>query len=547
MTVEYKMKNSLTIILLLAHVLLFAQDGTIETDKLEVIKTFDVQLRDAELIEVKPVIPPVIKIQKAYNYQISIVPLELEYPAPTIRPLAMNAENTFVKYNHMLQLGYGTLNDPNGILRMSFMDGDRYKITGVVDYYQLNNDENIAFQQMANTEVGFNGFGRLNDNVIFNFDLDGQKSRRYFFDTSDSIRSSMYGTARDNENLYLKAGISNIDKTTLDLNWDFNAKYVLDRVKDEATGLGAGLEVLIEKRRNEYINLVLPVEADFYRTNLDSDESIFYVNFEPNIHFQKGKFQASVGADIYHDTKDLSQIWPEVELAYGIIGNYVQIIAGSRQDYQFQSLNRVVDYCPWLDISQYQSRSTLWQDYYAGIRGEFNFLSYQAEGGYRSTQNALLIKDTIVGQVRSLQHIHDDMTSVFIRGNIDFALSKSINVGGVLTQSIYEPENQEKAWGLPETELQAYLNWDLFNDRLNIHSDLIFTDRFFTEDLNEAGMIEEESLNAQLELNARASFTITKNVNVYGYAHNIFDNKFQRWNGYPNVGINFGGGLQVKF
>jgi hypothetical protein len=189
----------------------------------------------------------------------------------------------------------------------------------------------------------------------------------------------------------------------------------------------------------------------------------------------------------------------------------------------------------------------LWQDYYGGIRGEFNFLSYQAVGGYRTTQNALLIKDTIVGSGRQLHQIDDNMNSVFIRGNIDFALSSTMHLGGVLTQSIYDPENQEKAWGLPETEFQAYMDWGLFKERLNLRADLIFTDRVFTQNLGMDGTLQEETLNAQFELNAQVDIRITKHFNIFGYAHNILDNKYRRWTDYPTVGINFGGGIQAKF
>lgn len=545
---NYKIIFRVIILLFMADQMsLIAQESSIETDKLEVVKAFEVQLRDAEMIDVKPVVPPVIQIKKAYNYKVSIVPLELEYPAPTIRPLAMNEENTFEKYNHLLRLSYGTINDPYGLLRLSFMDGDRYKITTAVDYYALDNSEVVDSQEMSSFNIGFNGFARINDNVICTFDLDGSQQNRVFYDTSDSIKNSQYGEKRNNQKLFFKVGLSNIDKTALDLNWDFNAIYRLDRIRNEAIGLGTGFEALIEKRRNEYINLVLPVEAEYYGTDAGDDASLFYINFEPNIHFQKGKFQSTIGADVYHDTKDHSKIWPEVELAYGIIGNYVQILAGTRQNYQFQSLSKVIEFCPWLNLDEHTSRSMLWQDYYGGIRGEFNFLSYQAVGGYRTTQNALLIKDTIVGSGRQLHQIDDNMNSVFIRGNIDFALSSTMHLGGVLTQSIYDPENQEKAWGLPETEFQAYMDWGLFKERLNLRADLIFTDRVFTQNLGMDGTLQEETLNAQFELNAQVDIRITKHFNIFGYAHNILDNKYRRWTDYPTVGINFGGGIQAKF
>jgi hypothetical protein len=544
------MKQNITLIILILTGLCnqaWSQEPGIEADKLEVVKSFEAQLKDAKMIEVQPIVPPVIPVNKVYNYNVTIVPLKLEYPAPLIRPLAMNESNTFDHHNHFIRLGYGTLSNPEGVLRLSFMGGDRYKIVARAKYFSVDNSKNIEFQKMSNLDLGLGGFARLNDNVIFNFNSDFSTNQRYFYDNSSNDISAYYGDKRNNSHIGTTIGFSNIDKTTYALNWEVKTKALIDRVKGLGNGIGVGIEAQIEKRSNEHINIVFPVESNFYDSDIESDEAILYTNFEPNIHFQKGKFQTTVGIDLYNDKTLGTKVWPEIELAYGVLGNYVQVLVGTKQDYQFQSINALSQYNPWISLINHKSHSMIWNEYYGGLRGELNFLSYQVEGGYKQANQALLIKDTLITEGNVFQAFNDDVNSVFVRGNIDFALSKAMNLGGTMTQNIYDPKTSDKAFGLPETSINAYFNWKLLNDKLRLRSDLFVTDRVFTQELNNDGVYENVTLNSQLDLNAEATFWFTKNISVFGYARNLLNNKYRRWRGYPTVGINFGGGLQAKF
>jgi len=59
--------------------------GVIEVDQVEVIKAFEAKLEDAKKISIQPKIKPIIPVEKTYDYNITIVPLSIEYPDPVIK------------------------------------------------------------------------------------------------------------------------------------------------------------------------------------------------------------------------------------------------------------------------------------------------------------------------------------------------------------------------------------------------------------------------------------------------------------------------------
>ena len=79
----------------------------LKTENVEVIKAFEVKLADATMLKITPQPPEIFKVDKKYTYNISIVPYNIVYPDPVIRPLAMRKdevekyyENPYVYLDH---------------------------------------------------------------------------------------------------------------------------------------------------------------------------------------------------------------------------------------------------------------------------------------------------------------------------------------------------------------------------------------------------------------------------------------------------------------
>ena len=128
------------ILFIISQPLVAQQDSTkLQINQVEVIKSFEANLEDARKVVVKSVIPVPKEYKPTYQYDISIVPVELKYPDPQVKPLAMNADGPFVVKNGFIHAGYGLLKNPEILAGYHFAKKDRYDAGIQINYESLNN------------------------------------------------------------------------------------------------------------------------------------------------------------------------------------------------------------------------------------------------------------------------------------------------------------------------------------------------------------------------------------------------------------------------
>ena len=80
----------------------------LEGSQVEIIKNFDAQLSEANKLYLTPNLPPLDTSSQQLVYNLPTQTLLVEYPAPTIRPIAMKSESTPPTYKGYGKLGFGT-------------------------------------------------------------------------------------------------------------------------------------------------------------------------------------------------------------------------------------------------------------------------------------------------------------------------------------------------------------------------------------------------------------------------------------------------------
>jgi hypothetical protein len=136
--------------------------------------------------------------------------------------------------------------------------------------------------------------------------------------------------------------------------------------------------------------------------------------------------------------------------------------------------------------------------------------------------------------------VYDDMSLVYLSGNVDFKFKENISFGGWLTYNVFNTKVQKLAWHTPNLEANVYAKATFFNDKLGLRSDLFLGSQvnFITIDK------EIKKSNALFDLNVSAEYHFTEKISLMVKGINLLDNRFERWYGYPSVGIN--GMVMVK-
>lgn len=531
------------LVLLFFSTAIGAQQEELEGSQVEIIKNFEATIEDAQMVKFNPSVPYPVPINRTYKYEVTVVQLPLKYPEPVIQALSMKKDDPFDAKKFYLKGGYGSLANPFANIRYAHHSSDLYAFDVAVDHFSLDNSSRQDFQKMCNTTVGLNTKFRIGENMHLHAGGDFMTDRRYlyFIFRDFSTIADEDELKRNHHRLGYRVGISNIEHTASGVNYSLFLNQHLTTINNPDTReLNTQLTGYLEKRNSDKINIEIPFSAQF--TNLKPQEGRFnFYSFQlkPRINFHTGRFQATVGGNLLTD-KAVTSPFPEVQLAMSVASNYFQLLMGVDQVHHTNNLAMSLQACPWISGRLDTILNTVAQNYYGGIRGNLSFVNYEAKAGFRNFENMSLFRSDGEGGLVNI--LYDRVKSVFITGNIDFAYSDKLSLGGEATKHFFNAENEARIWGIPSMELRAYASFKPFGSSLEFKGELFFKDRNFT--LNNIG--EEVRLNNLVELNAAAGYTFNKTIGLFVEANNILNVKYQRWYGFPTVGINFAAGITMS-
>jgi len=104
-------------------------------------------------------------------------------------------------------------------------------------------------------------------------------------------------------------------------------------------------------------------------------------------------------------------------------------------------------------------------------------------------------------------------------------------------------ETEADAWYFIPTQLTAALRWQPIK-KLMVKTDLFAWQgpAFLKDNAGNTG-----KLPSVFDLNAGLEFRAAKNISVWTQFNNIFNNTYQRWQNYPQLGFQFLGGIKLTF
>jgi hypothetical protein len=544
-------KNASFVMVLLG--ISFAAFGQIDVEKVEVVKIFEVQLEDAIKFDVLPKIEILKPMKKVYKYDVSIVPLEIKYPDPIIKPLAMLADDPFDFNQLYVKAGYGNLRNPFFKMRFGTQGNEKYEINAAVDYFSIDNTKKIEYQESSIFKGDFDVKYRLLENMFVKGGVDFDIDKRFFFFTPyDKNLSTPDQLRRNTSNYRLHAGIQNVEETSSRINYDMNfSTEFINTTNFDANEQIIGVESTFSYQTAKSLVIEAPVNLLTYRYDVIdlADAKFNYVlDINPTINYQKGLVNVRIGGEILLD-KEKVRLWPTAEVSAAVVGNYIHALVGVDQRHQINDLKNILAFAPWANSRFDNLNLNVGREFFGGVRGELSTLRYQAKAGFRMSDGQGFFTNYRVRALETNDKVSVDfgkLNTVFISGGMDMVVNNFITVGGDLTKNFYKPELATTTWGLLSLEVNAYAKLKVLNDKLQLKSDIYIADRNNTLFPDANGFARKIVLNNLADLNFGLETWPLKKVGLYVDAYNVLNNKNVRWYGYPQVGIHFNGGVLIK-
>lgn len=517
------------------------QDSLLKLKQVEVVKTFEAQLEEAQKIHWSPIMPAQKDFNPAYTYDITIVPVELQYPEPSIRPLAMDGDAPFIVRNGFVHAGYGWRKNPYILGGYSLQRKDKFDIGIVAGYESLDNSERLNHQKYSEFHMNLNGSYLLKENLkIYGSALIDSRYRQFY---NTAVIWDSISPQRQLHSYSVQVGLSNPEMTAQKLNYDVNLTLRnMSITEDKARDNGMTVRAFGEKLIGRSIVLRLDGLWDYHTFMGEKESDLSVVTLTPTIKSSIGPVIVTAGIDLLYGSDGSSSIFPKATLSYGLWDQKLQIFAHVDQNHYVNNFAQVSKRNNWLNTSQDSIVNTVFQEYSGGVKGGFSFLTYQMKAGYKNIRQQMFMLNNREN-LSVFDMVYDDMGAAFISGNTEFLISSSISIGGWLTYNLYRPETFEEAWHLPALEGHVFSRAGLLNDKLWLTADVYTGSR--VPFLNSQG--ETKLSNLLFDLNVGAEYHITDTFRVFVQAINILDNRFERFYGNPSVGINGMAGVKWVF
>jgi len=534
--------------LFLVSNVLIAQEE-LPAEEVEVVKDFEVKTKEGTRIKTSPEPYSIDPPNYNYEYDMKVNPIEIEYPAPYIRPVAMQPDDPVEYYNGYIRGSYGSLSNPSIDAQYDLTATDYYTLggkvkfnkfaeSGVVNkeygqtYVDLHADYFLTQEQMVSLKLGVD----LQDIHAFGFN--------HLADSTNTQLGTNSGTLSD---VFVDANYAN---TNLETNLSYGARLRYDRISGALSNQKESnihLELHGNKQLNDQLLFALQTGVNYASlTNaIDGSDAIFYAS--PSISFSKGKAGIKLGATFANGNEG-GAIFPDAQVRIDLSRQAFILELGADGSYVQQGLKHLSGINPYLatidrieDSKQY--------NFYAGLSGYLKKeISYSVRAGYKLLYNLALFTNDYNNDRRLFSTLNDDISSMYLSANVTFSPSEKLSIDLGMTKQILEPYGEgvqdivRASWHLVPLLFESNVSFSIIPDRLKVTSGIYLMEG--VRYLSETGSSQKTSLGVDLNFGLEAK--VIDRVILFASAKNITSTNYERWHGYENFGTNFLGGVKVK-
>jgi len=267
------------------------------SEELEVIKAFKAKLATASSLSINPTIEAAQPVNRDYDYRISIVPYDINYADPTIKPFAMKPDAKKEYKKGYAKLGFGNFLSP-------LADASYHNTTGKVEYglmanyFSLDNSDQNAYQKMSDIDVNAHANIKLTDNLEILTGIYTAIDQRYFFHIPENeVSDFSEEAAKRNLNTYgAKVGIKNGSNYALQYQLGVDANYMSisndDTNNDESYIFPIG-ELLVDAYSDK-LQISLGVDQEYIHNNIQNVAS-----YNPYYQARQGDYGSTITQSYY--------------------------------------------------------------------------------------------------------------------------------------------------------------------------------------------------------------------------------------------------------
>lgn len=543
------MLKKILLLVLLMPFGLMAQDN-LENENITIIKAFEPILLDAQ----RPDLFPVAAVSEQGNagrppqldYSLPSKQLIVQFQPPALKPIAYKLEEEVWNYNFWLKAGFGNLTTP--LLDIAAAtSGSDHLTAGVRGNFLMSKGNDIPFQDFRNigAQAYAKWFGAKN-HLTFNTNYDNEQ--RYYYGINESQRPDPEDKDRI-EILQNTIGASvafdnnSNDYTNLNRHLQLDYYYFGNNynAREHGLRLTAQGEYLSEKSIGGGVDAFFDYTSFKDEANYTSNLDNSLLKITPYGMLQRPWATLKAGASLFLDG-EVAYIFPDIYAEIPVMEGAMSVFGKWGKEAYKNSLHNFTRINPFLgqDLAFF---NTFTQERTLGIKGRIGARStYSLSGGqYLTKQQALFVTD-YTDERNAFTTVYDSLKTIAGKLELTYHIDKSHQVKLTTQYNHYKTPFEAAAWHLPNLEMMLTGTFSPL-EKLQVGGDLFFFSGWKTRLQNN----EAQTLKAAFDLNLHADYHFSPHFAAFLNLNNLINNKYQRFNYYPVYGINFVGGIMLRF
>lgn len=532
-----------------------AQRGEIESQTYEIVKEKSIEFAPANRVfdKVQPVKGETGKTKVSYQIvdpQINIASPKLT-PAVPVSSDEKDRQDQPDVLNNYVKAGGGNYGRFLGEIFVGGRPKEDLAVTTQLKHLSAANGP-VDGKNSANASTNFKLAGKYIQTkykVEAGFDFDRKNYYFYGYKPQPDGVVVDRDTIRQTLNQFgFNLGFENTDASVL---VDYSVKTSLSTLKDRynASELDWGTKLTASVPISETFFALLEADA-FVSQRVDQNtynRNLFRV--KPTFKYVTDVFSVSAGINAVNETDNELDInktkaFPAVNLDVTPFSG-LQVFAGWNGDIVRNTLKSMLSENLWLGPNVLIVNTEKTSDLSAGVKGETGSgFNYEGKVSYASYRNFYNFNNSLVDTSRFSIIYDTGKTKV-----LTISAQAGYNYNDLFKTSLkanffdYAMDVTEEAWHRPDLTIN-WFNALTISKKLFVTADLYVLRGIKAKNFQSG---EVTKLPVITDLNLKIDYLLTKNFSAFVTLNNVLGKQYQRYQYYPQQGLNFIGGLSFSF
>lgn len=513
---------------------------------IDITSAFKPTLKSAAKInfDATPPVPDSARPRFAYNTPITS--LERTYQPLTISPLPLNSDTSGEwAASNFVKLGFGNYQTPYAQAGLTFTNNTKSTLSILGDFISSKNNslQHQSYMNLRGTAYGstlINDQHELYAKASFQndqYNLYGYDHNLYNYNKSD-VTQRFIGTEAG-------VGFRNTEETEFGLKYHPDVKLSFFNDNNQGREFRAVGNLPLSKSIGDAFAINLAFNADYNqfvrRGEPALNNSLFQVPL--SVDFKNENLNIHGGFTPSWDNSQF-RLLPDLMADFKLGSDGIIFQAGWLAHYEKGTYKRFAGINPYLMQPAFLLNTRV-NEAYGGIKGTFlEHFFYNVKVGVVQFNNMPLFVNNFPGDGKEFVIRNEErLNALRSHGEVGIVQAEDFSLTAKFDWLLFSGQKSEQeAWGIVPRELSTALRWRVLKD-LWLKSDLFFFEgaKYLKSD-GSVGMGKNP-----FDLSAGLEFRVTKKINLWVQANNVFNSRYQRWNQYDVFGFNIMGGVVYNF